>query len=66
MLAGKAPFAEGGLGGRLLKHLNSEPPDVRQFSPTVSDEFWQILLKMLAKKPEDRYPTPAELLMDLI
>jgi hypothetical protein len=65
MLAGKAPFAEGGLGERLLKHLNTEPVDIRKYSPTVSEEFWQILLKMLAKKPEDRYPTPAELLLDL-
>ena len=27
--------------------------------------FWAILRKMLAKKPEDRYATPADLLHDL-
>ncbi len=65
MLAGKAPFAEGGLGERVLKHLEMQPPDVRQFNPAVSVGFWAILRKMLAKKPEDRYATPGELVDDL-
>jgi serine/threonine protein kinase len=65
MLAGRAPFAAGGLGERLYKHLNVPPTDVRELSATVSSGFWAILLKMLAKLPEDRYATPAELLIDL-
>jgi serine/threonine-protein kinase len=65
MLAGQPPFAEGGLGERVLKHLEAEPPDVRTLNPRVSDGFWEVLRKMLAKKPEDRYQTPAELLDDL-
>lgn len=65
MLAGKPPFAEGGLGERVYKHMEVPPPDVRQFSPTVSPGFWAILEKMLAKDPDDRYATPAELLRDL-
>src|SRR5262249_907578 len=62
MLAGVPPFSEGGLGERVLKHLQEDPPDVRQFNPQVSDAMWAVLLRMLAKKPEDRYQTPAELL----
>jgi serine/threonine protein kinase len=62
MLAGSPPFSEGGLGERVLKHLQEEPPDVRQFNRRVSDAMWALLLRMLAKKPEDRYQTPAELL----
>jgi len=65
MLAGKAPFAEGGLGERLVKHLETPPTDVREHNGLVSAEFWFVLAKMLAKKPEDRYTTPAELLNDL-
>jgi len=65
MLTGKPPFSEGGLGERVLKHLQEDPPDVRQFNPQVSDEMWAVLLRMLAKKPEDRYQTPAELLTAL-
>lgn len=65
MLAGKPPFSKGGLGERLVKHLEMPPPDVRFFNPKVSSAFWAILEKMLAKKPDDRYATPADLLRDL-
>ncbi len=65
MLAGQPPFAEGGLGERVYKHMQEDPPDVRQFNPEVPEEMWDVLRKMLAKKPEDRYQTPAELLRDL-
>jgi serine/threonine protein kinase len=65
MLAGQPPFAEGGLGERVYKHLQEEAPDVRQLNPAVPEELWAVLRKMLAKKPEDRYQTPAELLHDL-
>jgi tRNA A-37 threonylcarbamoyl transferase component Bud32/tetratricopeptide (TPR) repeat protein len=65
MLAGKAPFAEGGLGERLFKHLEAVPVDVRQFNSAVSAGLWAILAKMLAKSPEDRYGNPLELLRAL-
>jgi serine/threonine-protein kinase len=65
MLAGKPPFADGGLGERLYKHLQSEPPDVREVNPAVPEEMWAVLRKMLAKEPANRYQTPAEVLKDL-
>lgn len=65
MLTGNPPFSEGGLGERILKHLQEEPPDVRQFNPLVSGEMWALLRRMLAKNPEDRFQTPAELLKAL-
>jgi len=65
MLAGHPPFAEGGLGERVYKHMEVEPPDVRQFNPHVPPATWAVLRRMLAKKPEDRYQTPAELLQAL-
>jgi serine/threonine protein kinase len=65
MLAGNPPFSEGGLGERILKHLQDDPPDVRQFNPQVSEELWELIKRMLAKKPEDRFQTPAELLKAL-
>jgi eukaryotic-like serine/threonine-protein kinase len=66
MLAGQAPFAEGGLTERLYKHIEAEPPDVLQFNPGVPPGLSYILYKLLAKKPEERYQTPAELLHDLL
>ena len=65
MLAGKPPFSDGGLGERVLKHLQEEPPDVRRFNPRVSEELWALMRRMLAKNPEDRFQTPAELLRHL-
>jgi serine/threonine protein kinase len=65
MLAGRPPFAEGGLGERLFKHLEAPPPDVRAFNSAVSAEFWAIIRRMLAKKPEDRFASPNELLWAL-
>jgi serine/threonine-protein kinase len=66
MLAGKPPFPEGSLTERLFQHIEAEPPDVRQFSPRVSEELALVLQRMLAKKPEERYQTPTQLLHDLV
>jgi serine/threonine protein kinase len=65
MLTGNPPFPDGGLGERILKHLQEEPPDVRKLNPRVSEEMWELLKRMLAKKAEDRFQTPAELLAAL-
>ena len=65
MLTGNPPFSEGGLGERILKHLQEDPPDVRQLNSQVSAEMWELMRRMLAKNPEDRFQTPAELLKAL-
>jgi serine/threonine-protein kinase len=65
MLAGNPPFFEGDLTERLLKHVEAEPEDVRRLNPKVPAGLAMVLQKMMAKKPEDRYQTPADLLKDL-
>ena len=62
MLAGRPPFPDGDLTERLLKHVEALPPNILQFNPQTPPGLVQILEKMLAKKPEDRYQTPTELL----
>ncbi len=66
MLANQAPFPEGGLAERILKHMQVAPPDVRDFNPRASKALSQILNRLLEKKPVDRYQTPADLLDDLL
>lgn len=66
MLAGRAPFSEGGLAERLFNHLNNEPEDVRALNPRVSEATGAVLRRLLAKAPADRYQTPSELLADLL
>jgi hypothetical protein len=65
MLAGRTPFGEGSLGERLLRHFEMAPPDIRQFNPKVSPATVAVLSRMLAKKPTERYQTPALLMADL-
>ena len=50
---------------RLLNHVETVPEDVRHFSPAVPPGLVTVLNRMLAKRPEERYQTPAELLKDL-
>jgi serine/threonine-protein kinase len=66
MLAGQPPFPDGGLGERLFKHMQVEPTDVREFNADVPEVLWAVLRRMLAKRPDDRYQTPAELLEALL
>ena len=65
ILAGNAPFARGTMAERLLQHLQDEAPDVRKLNKHVPPGYVAILSRMLAKKPEERYQTPDELLRDL-
>jgi serine/threonine-protein kinase len=65
MLAGQPPFPEGGLTERIYKHVEAEPPDLRQFCPKLPAAMAAILRRMLEKQPADRYQTPEDLLRDL-
>jgi serine/threonine protein kinase len=66
MLVGNPPFASGNAVERLCKHMESEPADVRDFNPRIPEKIAAILKRMLAKKPADRFQTPAELLKLLV
>jgi serine/threonine protein kinase len=65
MLAGQPPFPEGNITERILQHIEAEPPDIRALNPAVPEAMADILKRMLAKNPADRYQTPAALLRDL-
>src|SRR5262249_33435173 len=65
LLAGQVPFVEGGFTEKLLKHTLEEPPPLEQFCPGVPAEVLAIIKKLMAKKPDNRYQTPADLLTDL-
>jgi serine/threonine-protein kinase len=66
MLAGQVPFREGSAVQKLLQHQNAPPPDVRELRPDVPDLLAEVLAKMLAKRPEDRFPNPHELAAALL
>jgi len=56
MLTGRAPFPDGSIGTRLLKHRQERPASIYQFRPEAPPELVRICDRMTAKLPNDRYP----------
>jgi serine/threonine-protein kinase len=61
LLTGKAPFPGGTLAEKLLKHQAEEPRPVEQLRPGVPAAVGVVVRRLMAKRPEQRYQTPAEL-----
>lgn len=60
LLTGQPPFPGGTLANKVASHLNKPPPDIEALRSDVPVEAAAALRKMLAKKPEARYQSPAE------
>ncbi|HJX55193.1 MAG TPA: serine/threonine-protein kinase [Polyangia bacterium] len=60
LLTGRPPFISEGFGALLNMHLNQPPRPPRQIEPTIPPGLELAVLKMLAKKPEDRFQSMAE------
>jgi serine/threonine-protein kinase len=58
LLTGQPPFPGTSLMQKLLQHQEADPPAVRVLRPDVPPELEQIVHKMLAKRPEDRFQIP--------
>jgi eukaryotic-like serine/threonine-protein kinase len=65
MLTGEPPYAEGSLTNKLQAHAVKPLPDPREKNDNIPEGLIAVLQRMTAKKPADRYQTPAELLEDL-
>ena len=65
MLTGEPPYPEGSVTNKLQAHAIKPIPDPRVLKPNIPEGLTAVLQRMMAKKPEDRYQTPAELLDDL-
>jgi eukaryotic-like serine/threonine-protein kinase len=57
LLTGRPPFPEGTLPQRLMQHQKQMPASIRDFRPDVPIELVDICMKMIAKKPDQRYQT---------
>jgi serine/threonine protein kinase len=60
LLTGHPPFPQGTLTERILKHQTQEPSAIRAERPGVPAELAAICAKMMAKRPENRYQSAAE------
>ncbi len=55
LLTGRPPFS-GGLAEVVLQQLQAPPPSLRVLNPAVPVEIELVVLRALAKKPEERWP----------
>jgi tRNA A-37 threonylcarbamoyl transferase component Bud32 len=65
MASGERPFVGESHMSVLYKQINEKPKDPRHHNPDIPPELVEIILKLLEKKPDRRYPTAGELALDL-
>jgi serine/threonine protein kinase len=65
LFTGQRPFGGATLAELFARILNEAPAEPRSLRPEISAALQGILLRMLAKQPADRYPTWAELALDI-
>ena len=58
-LTGQPPFPGGTSRERLQRHLQEEPRPLTELNPHVPQEFAQLVARMMAKDPDDRFFTAA-------
>ncbi|MCS6866950.1 MAG: protein kinase [Gemmataceae bacterium] len=59
-LTGQPPFPDTNIMAQMLKHATEQPPPLRLFLRELPPGFQAVMDRFLAKRPEDRFPTPAE------
>jgi serine/threonine protein kinase len=65
LLTGRPPY-DAASPAELIDNIRMTAPlKPRDFNPSLPDIFEAVVLKMLAKRPEDRFLTPSELLAEL-
>jgi serine/threonine protein kinase len=65
MLAGEVPFKAENTNELMMKHAQEPPPPLSSFRRDLPPEIEPVILQTLAKNPEMRHQTTAELIDDL-
>src|SRR6266700_3015833 len=56
LLTGRPPF-QGGLSQGMYQHFHTPPPPPSVFNPRIPGEIDAVLLRALAKRPDERFPS---------
>ncbi|WP_166398038.1 PASTA domain-containing protein [Rubrobacter marinus] len=65
MLTGGVPFEAETPMAVSMKHVNEPPPSLRETNPRIPEGLNAVRSKLMAKNPEDRYRSAAEVAEDL-
>ncbi len=65
LLTGIPPYPGGDITDKLTRHARSAPPDIRDLRPDVPEALARIMLRMMAKRTEDRFASFEELIQAL-
>ena len=65
MLTGNLPYEAEDALAQAMKHIHEPPPSPREANLEVPEALDALTMKLLAKNPEDRYPSAAALANDL-
>lgn len=65
LMTGRPPFEGGSLAETITKIRREKPEDPKKYQLAIPKAYEGVVLQMLAKRPEDRYQTSAEVLRDL-
>ena len=65
MLTGRPPFEGDTPLTIAMSHVSKPPPDVRSINPAVPEAIAAVVTKAMAKKPEERFATAAEMAAEL-
>lgn len=60
VLTGSPPFPDGSLTQRLMAHQTKMPPPLSEKRPDIPTGLAATVVKMMAKRPDDRYQSAAE------
>jgi serine/threonine-protein kinase len=64
-LTGKPPFPDGAPNDKIFAHQFKEPVPLEKVRTDAPAKLGALIRKMMAKKPDDRYQTPAEVANEL-
>jgi serine/threonine protein kinase len=62
LLHGQPPFHAERLTQKLMAHQLTQPAPLHELHPEIPQALADVVARMMAKKPEDRYQTPAEVI----
>jgi serine/threonine-protein kinase len=65
LLTGQVPFPDGGTQDKMRAHSNQTPTPIRELRPEIPERLAAVIDRMMAKSPEDRYSTPADVIKAL-